>query len=207
MVSRSAAEFADKRADFKCWLWIITLDHWNFVNGLYIFLTIYALLCSNVVVNLSDHNSSYGRSGGLLQRFQLNWAVFSAMSTIIAVQEQYTSNEGLAVMHMDHAGPIGGAIVHLCLDQWRASGAQTWCSSVRFQLNWAVFSAMSTIITVREQYASNKGLAMMHMDHAGPIGGAIVHLCLAGGAPPVLRPGARVYDFSWIEPCSRPWAP
>ena len=56
MVSRSAAEFADKRADFKCWLWIIMLDHWDFVNGLYIFLTIYALLCSNVVVHLSDHN-------------------------------------------------------------------------------------------------------------------------------------------------------
>ena len=55
---------------------------------------------------------------------------------------------------------------------------------------------MSTIIAVREQYASNEGLAMMRMEHAGSIGGAIVHLCLAGGAPTVLRPGARVYDFS-----------
>jgi len=38
------------------WLWIVMLDHWDFVNGLYIFLTIYALLCFNVVVHLSYHN-------------------------------------------------------------------------------------------------------------------------------------------------------
>jgi len=35
------------------------------VNVLCSFLTIYALLCSNVVVHLSDHNPCYGRSGGL----------------------------------------------------------------------------------------------------------------------------------------------
>jgi len=42
------------------------LDHWDFVNVLCSFLTFYALLCSNVVVHLSDHNR-YGRSGGLPQ--------------------------------------------------------------------------------------------------------------------------------------------
>ena len=82
------------------------------------------------------------------------------------------------MVHMDHAVPIGGAIAHLCLDQWCTSGAQTWCSSGRFQLNSAIFSALSTMIAVQEQYASNEGLAMVHMDHAVPIGGAIVHLCL-----------------------------
>ena len=56
MVSRSVEEFADKRADFQCWLWIVMLDHWDFVNVLCSFLTIYALLCSNVVVHHSDHN-------------------------------------------------------------------------------------------------------------------------------------------------------
>jgi len=82
------------------------------------------------------------------------------------------------MMHIDHATPIGGAIVHLCLDQWSTSGAQNRCSSGRFQLIRAVFSAMSAIFAVQGQYASNEGLAMMHIDHATPIGGAIVHLCL-----------------------------
>ena len=82
------------------------------------------------------------------------------------------------MVHMDHAVPIGGAIEHLCLDQWCTSGAQSWCSSGRCQLNSAIFSALSTIIAVQEQYASNEGLAMVHMDHAVPIGGAIEHLCL-----------------------------
>ena len=67
------------------------------------------------------------------------WAAFSAMSTINAVQEQYASNEGLTMMHMDHSMPIGGAIAHLCLDKWCSSGAQTWFSSGRFQLNGASF--------------------------------------------------------------------
>ena len=39
-------------------------------------------------------------SGG---RSHLNWAIISAMSTINAVQEQYARNEGLTMMHMDHA--------------------------------------------------------------------------------------------------------
>ena len=52
-----------------------------------------------------------------------------------AVKKRHASNEGLAMMHMDHAEPFGGAIVHLCLGRWCASGAQTWCSSGRFQLN------------------------------------------------------------------------
>jgi len=81
------------------------------------------------------------------------------------------------MMHMDHAVPIGGAIVQLCHDQWSTSGAQTWCTSGRFQLSKAAFSALSTKIAVQEHYASNEGLAMMHMDHAVPIGGAIVQLC------------------------------
>jgi len=51
------------------------------------------------------------------------------------VQEQYASNEELTMMHMDHAVLIGGATVHICLGQWCTSGAQTWCSSVRFHLN------------------------------------------------------------------------
>ena len=106
-------------------------------------------------------------------RFQLTWAVFSAMSTIIAVREQYASNEGLAMMHMDHAGPFGGAIVHLCLDQWCASGAQTWCSSVRFQLNWAAISAMSTIIAVQDAYGSRRALRRCNR---APLSRPVVHL-------------------------------
>ena len=76
----------------------------------------------------------------------------SALSTTIAVQEHYASDEGLAMMHMKHAVAyasdeglamihmkhavaFGGAIVHLCLDQWCTSGAQDRCSGGRFQLN------------------------------------------------------------------------
>ena len=39
-------------------------------------------------------------------------------------------------------------------------------------------SALGTTIAVQEHYASNEGLAMMHMKHPVPIGDAIVHLCL-----------------------------
>jgi len=38
------------------WLWIVLLGRRDFVNVLCSFLTIYALLCSNVVVHLSYHN-------------------------------------------------------------------------------------------------------------------------------------------------------
>ena len=71
----------------------------------------------------------------LCGRSHLNWTIISAMSTINAVQEQYARNEGLTMMHMDHAVPIGGAIVHICLDQWCTSGTQNRCSSGRFHLN------------------------------------------------------------------------
>jgi len=77
-------------------------------------------------------------------RYQLDSALFSALSTITAVQEQYASDEGLAMTHMDHAVPIGGAIVPLCLDQWCTSGAQTWCSSGRYQLDSGIFVAICT---------------------------------------------------------------
>ena len=59
----------------------------------------------------------------------------SALSTAIAVQEHYASNEGLAMMHMKHAVPIGGAIVHLCLDQWCTSGALYFVSSLVLPLS------------------------------------------------------------------------
>ena len=36
---------------------------------------------------------------------------------------------------------------------------------------------------MQEQYASNEGLAIMHMAHAVPIGGAIVQLVTTSGAP------------------------
>jgi len=114
----------------------------------------------------------------LCGRSHLNWAIISAMSTINAVQEQYARNEGLTMMHMDHAVPIGGATVHICLDQWCTSGTQNRCSGGRSHLNWAIISAMSTINAVQEQYARNEGLTMMHMDHSVPIGGATVHICL-----------------------------
>jgi len=51
------------------------------------------------------------------------------------VQEHYASNEGLAMMHMKHAVPIGGAIVHLCLDQWCTSGALYFVSSLVLPLS------------------------------------------------------------------------
>jgi hypothetical protein len=54
---------------------------------------------------------------------------------MLAVQEHYASDEGLAMMHMDHAVPTGGAITHPGLDQWFTSGAQNRCSSGGSQLN------------------------------------------------------------------------
>ena len=93
--------------------------------------------------------------------------------------------------------PIEGAIVQLFHDQWCTSGAQTWCSSGRFQLICAIFSALSTIIAVQEQYASNEGLAMMHMDHTVPqLETESCNLVSSSATAQVLRPGARAGDFS-----------
>ena len=48
----------------------------------------------------------------------------SALSTINAVQEQYTSVDRLAMMHMEHAVAICNGIVHLCLIQWCNPGGK-----------------------------------------------------------------------------------
>ena len=41
--------------------------------------------------------------------------MYSAQSTVNAVQEQYARNEGLTMMHVEHAVHICGGTMHLCL--------------------------------------------------------------------------------------------
>ena len=62
-----------------------------------------------------------------------------------AVQDRYACIEGLTKMHMDHAMPICGRIMHLWLSQWFTSGDQNRCVGGDSPLNWAVVSALSTV--------------------------------------------------------------
>jgi len=62
-----------------------------------------------------------------------------------AVQEQYARVGGLAMMYMDHAVPICGGIMHHCLFQYFSSGDQNRFLGGRSRLNWALFSARSTM--------------------------------------------------------------
>jgi hypothetical protein len=74
--------------------------------------------------------------------------------------------------------PIWGGNKHLCLIWWLTLDTQNRCSGGEPLLNWAIIWALSTINAMQEDYASNRRLNMMHVDHAMPIWGVNKHLCL-----------------------------
>ena len=123
----------------------------------------------------------------------------SALSTTIAVQEHYASNEGLAMMHMKHAVPIGGAIVHLCLDQGCTSGAQDSGPVHRHAISAELSHILGHEHHNRGAEAICKQRGTCHDAYGSRSATTEVQSCsfvTTSGAPQVVRTGARAGDFS-----------
>ena len=94
-----------------------------------------------------------------------------------AVQDHYACVEGLTMMHMDHGMPIWGGIILICHLRCINSGDQNRCLGGESQQKRAILLALSIMNAVQDHYACIEGLTMMHMKHAMPICGGIMHLC------------------------------